>query len=120
MAIAAVALSNPTPGISAMLRLLLILAEPLAQAPPGLCDLLIEPTDARELLTERIGHHGRQALGHTPEGSGSIRLDPISLRPCGMTSPYSLSKPRRPLICALRNLTAALTISPLSISTQCS
>jgi imidazolonepropionase-like amidohydrolase len=26
-------------------------------------------------------------------------------RPCGMTSPYSLSRPRSPLVCAVRNLT---------------
>ena len=103
MATAAVAVSTPTPGIAAIRRL----------ATLSRCQSLsrrsISPISSSRRLTR--AHCSRKAsttiAGRRSETRARASAMPrrIPARPFGMTSPYSVRRPRRQLICAVRNFT---------------
>ena len=73
---------------------------PQLETPFDLADLLIQPADMRPLRAQGLHNHRRQTLRDPLQRKAYPTPHPG--RPCGMTSPYPVSSPRRPLICAVR------------------
>ena len=76
---------------------------PQLDPPLDHADLLVELGDARPLLAQGLAIAGSRSETRS-RTAGMSRLIPA--RPFGMTSPYSVNRPRRPLIWAVRNFTS--------------
>jgi hypothetical protein len=76
-----------------------VFLDPLAHPPLDPGNLLMPIL----LLAQRIDQHCRKTLGNRCHTSGIALSNAV--RPLAITSPYSESSPRRPLICIVRNFT---------------
>ena len=81
-----------------------VAAMPQLYPPLDLADLSVEPGHAFPLLAQGLDDHCRQPLGQPLQDRANPTGNAGSAR-C-MTSPYSVSRPRRPFIWAVRNFTS--------------